>query len=118
MYCSTHSTSFNQSVRINFIIFIHEGAMVLSVFPGSRLQEVRRMLSVFEKTMEVLHESLPELVTIVHVASNWHVEKYINKALQKWPVRAILVPGGCANLKYDALSVRERIRIERHISNE
>ena len=67
------------------------------------------MLTIFANTMNLLQESFPELVNVIHVASNRHVENYIDGVVSKWPVPAILVPGGSQHLKYDALSVRENI---------
>lgn len=83
---------------------IAAGATVLSLLPGSRLQEVNRMLTIFANTMQLLQESIPELVTVIHVAPNQHVERYIDGVVCKWPVPAILIPGGSPHLKYDALS--------------
>ncbi|KAH9793488.1 putative lipid-A-disaccharide synthase [Citrus sinensis] len=79
-------------------------ATVISLLPGSRLQEVARMLPIFAKTVEQLKDSFPELITVIHVAPNRHVENYITGLIQKWPVPSILVPGGSSNLKYDAFS--------------
>ena len=64
------------------------------------------MFTIFSNTMELLHETFPELVTVVHVAPNRDVENSIDRVVCKWPVPAILVPGGSPRLKYDALSVR------------
>ncbi|XP_010557683.1 PREDICTED: probable lipid-A-disaccharide synthase, mitochondrial [Tarenaya hassleriana] len=81
---------------------------VISVLPGSRLQEVERMLPIFAKAMELLKgSSFPKLVTLIHVASNSHVERYIGEFLRDWPVPVILVPGGSTKLKYDAFSVSQ-----------
>ncbi|XP_015881497.3 probable lipid-A-disaccharide synthase, mitochondrial [Ziziphus jujuba] len=79
-------------------------ATVISVLPGSRLQEVTRMLSIFSNTVELVKESFPQLVTVIHIASNQHVENYITGAVRNWPVPAVLIPGGSQRLKYDALS--------------
>lgn len=64
------------------------------------------MLPIFASTMEQLKHSFPELLTVIHVAPNQHVEDYVNKVVHKWPVPAILIPGGSSHLKYDAFSVR------------
>ncbi|KAJ0054672.1 hypothetical protein Pint_01926 [Pistacia integerrima] len=85
---------------------VPSGATVMTLLPGSRLQEVTRMLPIFANTMEQLKHSFPELVTVIHVAPHQHVEDYINKVVHKWPVPAILIPGGSSQLKYDAFSVR------------
>lgn len=83
-----------------------KGATVISLLPGSRLQEVTRMLSIFSNTMELLKDSFSELTTIIHVAPNQHVKEYIYRTAYKWPVHVKLIPGGSPRLKYDALSVR------------
>lgn len=63
------------------------------------------MLSIFAQTMDQLKDSIPELMTVIHVAPNQHVENYIDGMIHKWPVPAILIPGGHPHLKYDAFSV-------------
>lgn len=83
---------------------IPRGATVISLLPGSRLQEVQQMFSIFAKTMELLKVSFPELISVIHVAPNQHVEKYITGIVHNWPVPAILLPGGLPDLKYDAFS--------------
>ncbi|XP_074285131.1 putative lipid-A-disaccharide synthase, mitochondrial isoform X2 [Silene latifolia] len=84
---------------------IPPGAQVIAVLPGSRLQEVTRMFPIFVKTMELLKGSFPDLRTVMLVASNQHVESYINEMLHHWPVPITLIPGSSAGLKYDAFSV-------------
>ncbi|XP_050101733.1 probable lipid-A-disaccharide synthase, mitochondrial isoform X2 [Malus sylvestris] len=83
---------------------IPAGAKVISLLPGSRLQEVTRMLSIFANTMGLLKVSFPELVTVIHVAPNQHVKNYVAGMTNKWPVPAILIPGGSPHQKYDAFS--------------
>lgn len=79
--------------------------MVITLLPGSRLQEVTRMLPVFLNSVEQLKDSYPDLTTVIPVAPNQHVERYIDRAIHKWTVPTILIPGGSQNLKYDAFSV-------------
>ncbi|KAG8642104.1 hypothetical protein MANES_12G056701v8 [Manihot esculenta] len=83
---------------------IPPGAPIISLLPGSRLQEVTRMLSIFATTMEQLKDHLLELVTVIHIAPNQDVENYIRGSVNKWPVPAILVPGCQPHMKYDAFS--------------
>ncbi|CAB4304575.1 unnamed protein product [Prunus armeniaca] len=83
---------------------IPAGTTVISLLPGSRLQEVTRMLSIFENTMRLLKGSSPKLVTVIHVAPNQHVKNYVTGITNKWPVPAILIPGGSLHQKYDAFS--------------
>ncbi|XP_022728362.1 probable lipid-A-disaccharide synthase, mitochondrial isoform X2 [Durio zibethinus] len=77
---------------------------VISLLPGSRLQEVTRMLPIFSNTMKLLKDSFPELITVIHVAPNQLVDNYITSAIHKWPVPSILIPGGAPQLKYDAFN--------------
>ncbi|KAL5794201.1 hypothetical protein ACOSP7_002795 [Xanthoceras sorbifolium] len=83
---------------------VPSGATVITLLPGSRLQEVTRMLPIFAKTIERLKDSFPKLLTVIHVAPNQHLENYITRVTDKWPVPAIVVPGGSTRLKYDAFS--------------
>lgn len=80
------------------------GSKIFSLLPGSRLQEVTRMLPIFLNTMKLLKDSIPELMTVVHLAPNKHVEDHIKRAVKKWPVSVILLPGGSQSTKYDAFS--------------
>ncbi|GMI98540.1 lipid X B [Hibiscus trionum] len=83
---------------------IPSGATVISLLPGSRLQEVTRMLPIFSNTVKLLKDSFHELITVITVAPNQLVDNYIARAVHKWPVPAILVPGGNQHLKYDAFN--------------
>ncbi|XP_038900509.1 probable lipid-A-disaccharide synthase, mitochondrial isoform X1 [Benincasa hispida] len=83
---------------------ISDDATTISLLPGSRLQEVSRMIPIYTSTLELLKESFPELITIIHVAPNQHVQDYISGVLHNWPVPAILVAGGSPRAKYDAFS--------------
>lgn len=64
------------------------------------------MLPIFSNTMKLLKNYFSELVTVIHVAPNKHVEDYISRVIHKWPVPVILIPGGSPQMKYDAFSVR------------
>ncbi|KAB1208769.1 putative lipid-A-disaccharide synthase, mitochondrial [Morella rubra] len=81
---------------------IPAGATVISLLPGSRLQEVKRMLSIYANAMGLLKDTFPQLMAVIHVAPNQHVEKYISATIHKWPVPAILLPGVLPHLKYNA----------------
>ncbi|CAN4109955.1 unnamed protein product [Withania somnifera] len=83
---------------------ISSGSPVVSVLPGSRLQEVTRMFPIFSHTFEQLKSSFPNLVAAVHVAPNQHVEDYIHKAVSKWPSSVVLVSGGSHQMKYNSFS--------------
>lgn len=100
-----NSEDFRRKYALSSEVASLEGAAVISLLPGSRLQEVIRMLSIFAHTFDQLKDSIPELITVIHVAPNQHVENYIDGVIRKWPVPAILIPGGHQHLKYDAFSV-------------
>ncbi|KAH7576116.1 hypothetical protein JRO89_XS01G0000100 [Xanthoceras sorbifolium] len=69
---------------------VPSGATIITLLPGSRLQEVTRMLPIFAKTIERLKDSFPKLLTVIHVAPNQHLENYITRVTDKWPVPAIV----------------------------
>ncbi|XP_021735256.1 probable lipid-A-disaccharide synthase, mitochondrial [Chenopodium quinoa] len=83
---------------------IPSGAKVITLLPGSRLQEVQRMVPIFLKTMELLKGSFPELRTVMLAASNQHVEDYLSRLIDHWPVPVILIPGSSIDQKYDAFN--------------
>ncbi|OIW01041.1 hypothetical protein TanjilG_14224 [Lupinus angustifolius] len=83
---------------------VPSGATVISLLPGSRVQEVTRMLPIFANTFELLKDTFPNLMTVIHVAPNEHVEKFIAGAVHRWPVPVVLIPGGTTQLRYDAFS--------------
>lgn len=85
-----------------------KGAKIVTVLPGSRLQEVTRMLPIFSKTMDLLKASIPDVQAVMHVAPNKHVEGYISSMTHQWPVPIVTVPGSSVQLKYDAFCVRNR----------
>ena len=82
------------------------GATCVTLLPGSRLQEVTRMLPIFLNTMKLLKDDLPELMAVIPVAPNKYVEDYISRVVHQCPVPSVLIPGGLPSMKYDASSVR------------
>lgn len=62
------------------------------------------MLPIFANTMELLKDNVPQLTTVFHVAPNEDVENFIAGTVQRWPVPAVLIPGGTTHLRYDAFS--------------
>ncbi|KAL8551950.1 hypothetical protein ACS0TY_000846 [Phlomoides rotata] len=83
---------------------LSSGSTIISVLPGSRLQEVTRMLPIFSRTVEQLKDSLSDLTAVIHVAPNKHVEEYISNVVSQWPVSVVLVPGGSQCMKYNSFS--------------
>ncbi|MGB5093869.1 MAG: lipid-A-disaccharide synthase [Parvibaculum sp.] len=64
-------------------------APVLLVLPGSRTNEVRRLLSVFGETVARLHAALPELRVVVPTVP--HVRDAVIAAAKAWKVPALIV---------------------------
>ncbi|XP_071736724.1 probable lipid-A-disaccharide synthase, mitochondrial [Rutidosis leptorrhynchoides] len=83
---------------------ISSGSTILTLLPGSRLQEVTRMLPIYSKTVNLLNNSFKDLTTVIHVAPNKHVADYINSEVNEWSTPVVLIPGGSARTKYDAFS--------------
>nr|XP_043628937.1 probable lipid-A-disaccharide synthase, mitochondrial [Erigeron canadensis] len=83
---------------------VSSGSTMLTLLPGSRLQEVRRMLPIYSKTMNLVKSSVKDMTTVIHVAPNKYVEDYITRAVNEWPTPVVLVPGGSSRTKYDAFS--------------
>lgn len=83
---------------------VSSGSTVISLLPGSRLQEVTRMLPIFCRTMELMKDSFGELMNVIHVAPNRHVSDYISKSISLWPVPILLIPGGSSFTKYNSFS--------------
>lgn len=80
------------------------GGTVITLLPGSRLQEVKRMLPIFSQTIELLKDKFVGLSTVIPVAPNHHVETYIDREIQTWSVSPILVSGASLEQRYDAFS--------------
>ena len=75
-------------------------ATVISVLPGSRETEVRRLLPTFEDALRLLAESRPDLTVAVSTVEA--VRDQVAGAVKAWPLRCIVVsdPGE----KYDAFA--------------
>ena len=64
-------------------------ARVLVLMPGSRRNEVPRLLPVFGATLSLLSDRIPGLVPVVPVASA--VAETVRHAAEAWPVRPVIV---------------------------
>lgn len=86
---------------------ISSGSKVISLLPGSRLQEVTRMIPIFKNTVKEHQDSFPDIITTILVAPNQHVESFISQAALDWPASLILVPGGSPQMKYNSFSASD-----------
>lgn len=82
------------------------------------MQEVSRMLPIFSNTVELMKDMVPQLMTIIHVAPNEHVENFIADAVHRWPVPVVLISGGTTQLRYDAFSVSPFLPQVFHLQNK
>jgi lipid-A-disaccharide synthase len=64
-------------------------APIVILMPGSRRTEIPRLLPVFARTMAQLSERLPNVIPVLPVASA--VAGQVERAVQKWPRRPIIV---------------------------
>ncbi|CAM8955343.1 unnamed protein product [Rhodiola kirilowii] len=62
------------------------------------------MTPIFLKSLEIIKDQHSELTTVIHVAPNVDVEKYLHQIANEWPSSVLLIPGGSTDLKYDAFS--------------
>ncbi|KAL8264498.1 hypothetical protein R6Q59_022628 [Mikania micrantha] len=83
---------------------ISSGSTIFTLLPGSRLQEVTRMLPIYSKTINLLKDSVKDTTIVIHMAPNEHVENYIKKFVDEWTAPVVLVPSGSLHTKYDAYS--------------
>jgi lipid-A-disaccharide synthase len=79
---------------------IDPDAMLITVLPGSRRGEVRRLLPVFRATVERLRRRYPALHVVIPTVSTVHED--VATAAKDWAVPAVAVRG--AGPKYDAFA--------------
>ncbi|KAI5069770.1 hypothetical protein GOP47_0016071 [Adiantum capillus-veneris] len=81
-----------------------EGTTLLSLLPGSRLQEVKRMMPIYRETLEILKDDICNLtVTIPTTFSSQLIQKIENE-ITKWDIPVVLLPGATLKQKYDAFN--------------
>lgn len=64
---------------------------LLVMLPGSRVNEVKRLIALFGATVGRLSSELPGLEIVIPALS--HVRPLIEKEVEDWPVRTVLVTG-------------------------
>ena len=80
-------------------------ATIVTIMPGSRMQEVVRMLPIFLHAVQNLRHTFHELSLVIPVAPHRDVRTYVEKAVQSGPFPVVLIPGGSLKERYDAFSV-------------
>lgn len=81
------------------------GATIITMLPGSRMQEVVRMLPIFLHTVHNLRHTFDELSLVIPVAPHRDVRTYIENVVQSEPFPVVLIPGGSLKERYNAFSV-------------
>lgn len=78
---------------------------IVTMLPGSRMQEVVRMLPIFLHTMQHLRHPFNELSLVIPVAPHRDVRTYVEEVVQSVPIEVVLIPGESLKERYDAFSV-------------
>lgn len=86
------------------------GATIITMLPGSRMQEVVRMLPIFLQTVQNSRHTFNELSLVIPVAPHRGVRTYIEKVVQSEPFPVVLIPGGSFKERYNAFSVSSRLK--------
>ncbi|KAL6614510.1 hypothetical protein ACP70R_036780 [Stipagrostis hirtigluma subsp. patula] len=79
-------------------------ATIITMLPGSRVQEVVRMLPIFLHTMQHLRHAFNELSLVIPVAPHRDVRNYVEKVAQSGSFPVVLIPGASLRERYDAFS--------------
>jgi hypothetical protein len=80
-------------------------ATILTMLPGSRMQEVARMLPIFLRTVQHLSHTLNELSLVIPVAPHRDVKTYVENVVRSVPFPVVLIPGGSLEKRYGAFNV-------------
>lgn len=80
------------------------GATIITMLPGSRMQEVVRMLPIFLHTVQNLRHTFDELSLVIPVAPHRDVRTYIENVVQSEPFPVVLIPGESLKERYNAFS--------------
>jgi len=68
---------------------IASGAILIAVLPGSRRNEIRFILPVFKKTVELLAAAHPGMVSVLPTMP--HVAAHVREAARDWPTPLVVV---------------------------
>eukprot|EP00252_Welwitschia_mirabilis_P006820 TRINITY_DN17725_c0_g1_i2.p1 TRINITY_DN17725_c0_g1~~TRINITY_DN17725_c0_g1_i2.p1 ORF type:complete len:247 (-),score=39.82 TRINITY_DN17725_c0_g1_i2:187-927(-) len=81
---------------------LSDGTTLISVLPGSRLQEVRCMLPIFSSALDLLKDTIDDFRPVIIVASNPLVVAHIRNFIGRWGHPVVLIPGDSIEASYDA----------------
>lgn len=78
------------------------GTPIITLLPGSRLQEVDRMLPIFSCTLELLKDTFHDLSAVIPVAPNQKVVNCVRNIVGRWSNPVVLIPGESLEATYSA----------------
>lgn len=81
------------------------GTKVISVLPGSRVQEVKRMLPIFRGAMHHIADKYPDVTAIIPTAQSPLVTDMVAESVKGWEIPVIVLPAASDMEKYDAFAV-------------
>ncbi|KAH7405318.1 hypothetical protein KP509_15G065300 [Ceratopteris richardii] len=82
-----------------------EGTTLLSLLPGSRLQEVKRMMRIYRDAIEMLSVDVPNLTVTIPTTFSRELIQRIKSETNKWKVPVLLLPGATLKQKYEAFNI-------------
>lgn len=85
---------------------------MVCVLPGSRAQEVKRMLPLFESALDLLADKVPMLTAIIPTAPSHVITDTVTEAVKAWKTPNILLPYASEKDKYSAFAVSFRTWVD------
>uniref|UniRef100_A0A0D9YF18 lipid-A-disaccharide synthase n=1 Tax=Oryza glumipatula TaxID=40148 RepID=A0A0D9YF18_9ORYZ len=83
---------------------ISPDSTIITILPGSRMQEVARMLPIFLQTVQHLSHTFNELSLVIPVAPHRDVRVYVDNVVRSGPFPVVLIPGETLKERYDAFN--------------
>lgn len=80
------------------------GTTLLSMLPGSRLQEVKRMMPIYGEALEILKEEKRDLTVVIPTTFSSNLIKTVESISSKWHINVVLLPGASLKQKYEAFN--------------
>lgn len=75
------------------------------MLPGSRTQEVKRMLPLLRDAMHRLAEDNPHITAVIPTPQSSVVTNMVQESLSRWEVPTVILPAASDLEKYDAFAV-------------
>ncbi|XP_024528542.1 probable lipid-A-disaccharide synthase, mitochondrial isoform X1 [Selaginella moellendorffii] len=80
---------------------------VITVLPGSRAQELHKMLPIYGSALKHLSRSLPGLAAIIPTVPNRTLTGIIDMAVRDWGLPVVVVPGASLEDKYNSFAASD-----------